>query len=126
MKLKILWETLLLAIFLHEKARNNQKMTKVHSSRIDLGFLTSLLTFRLQMLNIYGFLHCFTFRNYWATSCCVLRLRLSSSNYELKFGSNKRNFCCVDELVCYCRSNQYSEVGCFLLKIVYECARSKG
>ena len=91
-------------------------MTKGHPSEIDLGFLTSLLTLRVQTPNLYGFLNYFSLRNFWATSCCVLNLRLNPSNYELNFGSNKPNICYVDELVCYCGSNKYSEVGCFLSK----------
>ena len=46
MKLRLLRETLLLSIFLHQKVRKNQKMTKGLSFETTSRFLTWLLTLR--------------------------------------------------------------------------------
>ena len=59
MKLKLLREKPLLAIFSHLKVRINQKMTKGPSLETARKFLTYLLTFRRQMPHKCGFLECF-------------------------------------------------------------------
>ena len=69
MKLKLLGETLLLTIFLHQKVTKNQKMTKGLSFKTTRGFLTCLLTLKRRMTHKCGFLDCFSFSHFLATSC---------------------------------------------------------
>ena len=69
MKLKLLGETLLLTIFLHQKVTKNQKMTKGLSFKTTRGFLTCLLTLKRRMTHKCGFLYCFSFSHFLATSC---------------------------------------------------------
>ena len=64
-----LQETLLLAIFLYYKVRQNQKMTKGPFFETAHRFLTCLLTLRPQMQHTSGFPDCFSFCHFLATSC---------------------------------------------------------
>ena len=78
MKLKLLRETLLLSIFLQQKVRKNQKMTKRPSLETVCRFLTCLLTLRPRMPHICGFLGCFSFSHFLVTSCRFQISRLKS------------------------------------------------
>ena len=112
MKLKLLRETLLLTIFLHQKVRKDQRMTKRPPFEITRGFLTWLLTLRRRMPHMCGFLDCFSFSHFLAFSCGFQNVGLSSLNFQVKFLKFQMY--------------QYSEIGCVFSKILKNSARSKG
>ena len=92
MKLKLLRGTLFLTIIMDQKVRKNKKMTKGPSLEIARGLLICLLTLRLRMPHICGFLDCFSFSHFLNTSCCFQNLRLSSLNFELNLGKTSQIF----------------------------------
>ena len=99
MKLKYFLEMLLLAIFLHLKAKKNKKMTKELSFKTAQGFLMCMLTLRPQMPHICGFKECFSFSHFLASSSWILNLRPISLNCKLNFASKKLDFCRLDVLL---------------------------
>ena len=92
MKLKLLQETLLLTIYLHYKVREHEKMTKGPSFQPTTRFLIWLLTVRRQMPHIFGFMDCFSFSHFLATSCQFSFVRLNSLKFWTKFWKTQINF----------------------------------
>ena len=78
------------------------------------------------MSHICGFLDCFSFSHFLATSCRFQNVIPSSLNFELNFGQNKSNFCRLHVLVCCCAANQYRKIGCVFSKILKNSVRFKG
>ena len=79
MKLNLLLEMVLLSIFLNQKVKANENMTKKLSFGTPRKVFTCLLTLSLRTTPLGVFPHFFSFSHFLSTSCCFYKRKNTNS-----------------------------------------------